>query len=103
MIRRPPRSTLFPYTTLFRSTLGRQVGGRALRVVLRVGEARLHRRDRITCVRLGGGVLALVLLTKEGRQRDRRQDPDDQNDDEELDQGETLLVLGALAQLLQHV
>src|SRR3712207_8540959 len=23
MIRRPPRSTLFPYTTLFRSTLGR--------------------------------------------------------------------------------
>src|SRR5256885_11905555 len=25
MIRRPPRSTLFPYTTLFRSVLGRQV------------------------------------------------------------------------------
>src|SRR5688572_32491247 len=24
MIRRPPRSTLFPYTTLFRSTLDRQ-------------------------------------------------------------------------------
>src|SRR2546430_8087928 len=24
MIRRPPRSTLFPYTTLFRSTLARQ-------------------------------------------------------------------------------
>src|SRR2546422_7914515 len=29
MIRRPPRSTLFPYTTLFRS--GRQTAGRALR------------------------------------------------------------------------
>src|SRR3712207_7178116 len=28
MIRRPPRSTLFPYTTLFRSVRGRQ-GGRA--------------------------------------------------------------------------
>src|SRR5689334_24689534 len=25
MIRRPPRSTLFPYTTLFRSLLGRDV------------------------------------------------------------------------------
>src|SRR3712207_9058136 len=25
MIRRPPRSTLFPYTTLFRSAYGRQV------------------------------------------------------------------------------
>src|SRR2546427_6614575 len=30
MIRRPPRSTLFPYTTLFRS----RVGGAALRVAL---------------------------------------------------------------------
>src|SRR5256885_3326980 len=27
MIRRPPRSTLFPYTTLFRSERGPQVGG----------------------------------------------------------------------------
>src|SRR2546427_6990841 len=27
MIRRPPRSTLFPYTTLFRSLARRQVGG----------------------------------------------------------------------------
>src|SRR3712207_8878903 len=26
MIRRPPRSTLFPYTTLFRSELGRESG-----------------------------------------------------------------------------
>src|SRR3712207_8498007 len=26
MIRRPPRSTLFPYTTLFRSARGREVG-----------------------------------------------------------------------------
>src|SRR5690349_23186359 len=41
MIRRPPRSTLFPYTTLFRSAdradlqphLRRQLSGRALRVV----------------------------------------------------------------------
>src|SRR3989454_8912577 len=31
MIRRPPRSTLFPYTTLFRSPLGL---GRIVRVVL---------------------------------------------------------------------
>src|SRR3712207_8702478 len=26
MIRRPPRSTLFPYTTLFRSVRGRSIG-----------------------------------------------------------------------------
>src|SRR2546423_7709083 len=29
MIRRPPRSTLFPYTTLFRSRLGGPLGDRA--------------------------------------------------------------------------
>src|SRR3712207_7550560 len=30
MIRRPPRSTLFPYTTLFRSQLGREIFQRDL-------------------------------------------------------------------------
>src|SRR5438309_9500921 len=35
MLRRPPRSTLFPYTTLFRSVdeVGRDVGERGLRFV----------------------------------------------------------------------
>src|SRR2546429_2220434 len=28
MIRRPPRSTLFPYTTLFRSAAAQRLGGR---------------------------------------------------------------------------
>src|SRR5258708_19638797 len=36
MIRRPPRSTLFPYTTLFRSTYGEWV--RAFAALGRVGE-----------------------------------------------------------------
>src|SRR5690349_22897621 len=31
MIRRPPRSTLFPYTTLFRSVIGAAAGAGALR------------------------------------------------------------------------
>src|SRR5258708_16247177 len=31
MIRRPPRSTLFPYTTLFRSLFGNYCGGSVLR------------------------------------------------------------------------
>src|SRR2546425_7087094 len=34
MIRRPPRSTLFPYTTLFRSPAGCGKGARAVFVVL---------------------------------------------------------------------
>src|SRR3712207_9094874 len=37
MIRRPPRSTLFPYTTLFRSVQG------LLRVLLVDADAALHR------------------------------------------------------------
>src|SRR3989442_2205883 len=37
MIRRPPRSTLFPYTTLFRSVIDG--------AVLRRGEVRLRRLD----------------------------------------------------------
>src|SRR3989441_10142418 len=34
MIRRPPRSTLFPYTTLFRSRLGRFIPGLPERIPL---------------------------------------------------------------------
>src|SRR5438477_996284 len=45
MIRRPPRSTLFPYTTLFRSE-----GGRVLRGDLRpLRSRRAHRRRRPRC------------------------------------------------------
>src|SRR5688572_33205588 len=41
MIRRPPRSTLFPYTTLFRSRRGDQLAER----VRRADADRLHERD----------------------------------------------------------
>src|SRR5256885_16732931 len=47
MIRRPPRSTLFPYTTLFRSVVGRRVGDVQRVVALELGQA-------------GGGVLFVL-------------------------------------------
>src|SRR3712207_7383715 len=52
MIRRPPRSTLFPYTTLFRSLTGRRV--RLLRLAGRhvLVRGRLRRRFRVR--RVGG-------------------------------------------------
>src|SRR5258706_3923963 len=55
MIRRPPRSTLFPYTTLFRS---RQLHAELLRVPVR-GAARLlvkevHVRERVARGRAAG-------------------------------------------------
>src|SRR2546425_3207230 len=45
MIRRPPRSTLFPYTTLFRSRY-RAAAGRVDRRRAVVAVARLHTADR---------------------------------------------------------
>src|SRR3712207_7741826 len=48
MIRRPPRSTLFPYTTLFRS-LGRLVHEPARR--LRLGRIHPHVKRRVDGVR----------------------------------------------------
>src|SRR3712207_8501923 len=53
MIRRPPRSTLFPYTTLFRSDLAGQLA-RPLRALLE----RLHRGAEVDHVALGGGLRA---------------------------------------------
>src|SRR2546425_37675 len=54
MIRRPPRSTLFPYTTLFRSRLELALFERRLGVEpLLLREAAVVRRDLIRAVALG--------------------------------------------------
>src|SRR3989449_10515694 len=51
MIRRPPRSTLFPYTTLFRSLSGRVVAPARGPPPLEVGDLRLlpARECRVAC------------------------------------------------------
>src|SRR2546430_11305843 len=46
MIRRPPRSTLFPYTTLFRSVVGDDTRSRGALPVAGPGQPRRSRRDR---------------------------------------------------------
>src|SRR2546427_9079881 len=56
MIRRPPRSTLFPYTTLFRS-----VSGRGLRIAALVAGA-------IALLVVGGGIAARAANSKQLRQ-----------------------------------
>src|SRR5439155_13030979 len=51
MLRRPPRSTLFPYTTLFRSQPRRRGGRRARRRVDRARHVRDAQADRkSTCL-----------------------------------------------------
>src|SRR3712207_8780452 len=61
MIRRPPRSTLFPYTTLFRSAHGQ--AARGLGEVTRV---RLHVRDA------GGPPVAVHVRRAEERMQVQR-------------------------------
>src|SRR2546430_5120482 len=46
MIRRPPRSTLFPYTTLFRSAAQHLPGNRVLPGFQLHAFLQLHQRDR---------------------------------------------------------
>src|SRR3712207_8192412 len=59
MIRRPPRSTLFPYTTLFRSSVG--AGARTTELVLlRHGETRLTPERRFSGTGSGDPGLSAV-------------------------------------------
>src|SRR3712207_9414834 len=66
MIRRPPRSTLFPYTTLFRSSayrpadVVRHVGGRTTEVLNTDAEGRMVLADGLAWARLELGATALV-------------------------------------------
>src|SRR5207248_8225029 len=59
MLRPPPRSTLFPYTTLFRSMVGLHVGDHFVAVGLRQHQVEDH--DRVGGVaQFGDGFLAVV-------------------------------------------
>src|SRR2546430_8645226 len=70
MIRRPPRSTLFPYTTLFRS---RQRSGHPLRLVERAHERVGPRRQVDGDVRRVARVQHLVdVLALNGERVDRK-------------------------------
>src|SRR3712207_6862984 len=57
MIQRPPRSTLFPYTTLFRSADGGDEDVAGLQ----------QRADALGAVDVGDGVLQAAELLREGR------------------------------------
>src|SRR2546430_4751641 len=61
MIRRPPRSTLFPYTTLFRSAPGARHRGRAV-----LGERAVFRFDPRRGERTGRAVRGDLASAKTG-------------------------------------
>src|SRR5689334_24365842 len=80
MIRRPPRSTLFPYTTLFRSIeLGRAIG----RTGIEHGLLTLRRRRRAEHLRGRGLVETRLRRTQtDGLKKARRPDRSEEHTSE---------------------
>src|SRR2546430_15358811 len=70
MIRRPPRSTLFPYTTLFRSYTRGHAGGVARRVAGAARAAGLP-EDEVTLLRRAGWLHDLGRVAVSARVWDR--------------------------------
>src|SRR2546422_2971588 len=69
MIRRPPRSTLFPYTTLFRSYNG--VSEPTAELLMRVNEAEANRIG-MTPLDVGSAISAALLGVPAGEIRTER-------------------------------
>src|SRR2546427_3875592 len=77
MIRRPPRSTLFPYTTLFRSSRAGIAGGEGEVGSLRSGDGdagEVQRRapgagERATVLWAGGAHALIVVRANRGGER----------------------------------
>src|SRR3712207_8924210 len=68
MIRRPPRSTLFPYTTLFRSTaVGNVVFGRSLAFAVTPKERQSVDRRPWHLVRPQLAVMVLLVVAEIGK------------------------------------
>src|SRR3712207_8826530 len=70
MIRRPPRSTLFPYTTLFRSV--RRPVAERLPVPARHRDRGVERRDEVEREEERGGHRVLVAAEGRGGDQDRK-------------------------------
>src|SRR2546430_11722032 len=69
MIRRPPRSTLFPYTTLFRSSIWERLGKRAITdsglMVVRNGDLeRLRSEEHTSELQSQSNLVCRLLLEK---------------------------------------
>src|SRR3989449_9128432 len=71
MIRRPPRSTLFPYTTLFRSHIDWKATGRRGKVITRQFEAERRQHvllvldlGRLLTAEIAGGVSRLEYVVR---------------------------------------
>src|SRR5690242_20903581 len=97
MIRRPPRSTLFPYTTLFRSRAGRLEGRRRQHQVLAAAADRgeqLGPRSEEHTSELQSHVNLVCRLLLEKKKKKTKKQPNTQQDNTKhqytiLSQGES--------------
>src|SRR2546425_190575 len=67
MIRRPPRSTLFPYTTLFRSQLSIRNEGATIIRLRDIGEAKEGVEDERTIARFNGKPAVFLGIVKQSK------------------------------------
>src|SRR5947207_10558061 len=89
MIRRPPRSTLFPYTTLFRSSRARRVRSQSIlqigcRKDCRCGSARSARRgarseEHTSELQSHSDLVCRLLLEKKKKKREKKRYSKKQN------------------------
>src|SRR2546429_6782196 len=77
MIRRPPRSTLFPYTTLFRSISAPSIMSRQSVRPVRVGFTRTHVRSEEHTSELQSRLHLVCRLLLEKNKRDHQGHPAD--------------------------
>src|SRR3982750_4933718 len=68
MIRRPPRSTLFPYTTLFRSAVGRRPAGLGLHLHGARGRAVGRSEEHTSELQSRSDLVCRLLLEKKKNQ-----------------------------------
>src|SRR4249919_4291096 len=68
MIRRPPRSTLFPYATLFRSHCGRAVGGVLDHGGSRCGTPAMRSEEHTSELQSRENLVCRLLLEKKKQQ-----------------------------------
>src|SRR2546422_1266681 len=68
MIRRPPRSTLFPYTTLFRSAAGRWLARRGARALIDISDGLAGDAGQLAAA---SGVRAEIALERLDRKSTR--------------------------------
>src|SRR5258705_3467785 len=101
MIRRPPRSTLFPYTTLFRS-LWKFIGAGSFASVSAIFATFLFLRSAIALIHSAGG---FAQFDRRAQEQERREDGRSEEHTSELQSLRHLvcrLLLGKKKKLDQH-